>query len=184
MSAFTSDAFAGLASTLRLLRESGRRSGRPESLIGLDCLAALIDHLRLSGVGSDDLRPLIELEELLRQRTNPPERRKGALPSDEILARACAVLDLLVKSGKTEEQAAQRVVRMLLAIGVQAPAKGGDSRGWRRLVIWRIKLLEGLASQNALQEYQSFTKELESIPPGERVKRVLEERLLDRRQKL
>ncbi len=171
-----------LASTLRLLRESGRRSGRREPLIGLDCLAAVIEYLRASGLGGDDLKPLIGLEEALHTRTKPPERRKGALPSDEMLARACAVLDLFIKLGKSEEQAAQSTVRMLLANRIQPPPQGGDARGWRRLLIWRNKLLQGCATPQALEEYKFFAEELENIPPGERVQRVLEEKLWDRRR--
>ena len=41
----------------------------------------------------------------------------------------------------------------------------------------------GLVSSEAQLEYQDFTREIEAIPANERVKRVLDEHLWDRRRK-
>ena len=57
--------------------------------------------------------------------------------------------------------------------GVQ-PAKGGDARGCKRLLEWRADLLYGLASEEGKAEYEEFTADLETIPAGERVQRVLD----------
>ena len=92
-----------------------------------------------------------------------------------------AVIDLLVKAGYDEEKAAQLITRKLMAAGV-APPTGGDARGWKRLLFWRADLSFGIASPEAKEESRSFTCELEAIPPGERVRRVLDEQLWDRRR--
>jgi diguanylate cyclase with GGDEF domain len=52
------------------------------------------------------------------------ERRKGEPPSDALLARVCAVIDLLVASGLSEEGAAQVMTRRMIAGGVSAPKTG------------------------------------------------------------
>jgi hypothetical protein len=74
-------------------------------------------------------------------------------------------------------------MRKLIATGVPAPRQGGDARGWKRLLSSRAYLSQGLCSAEAREEYQDFTRELETIPANERVKRVLDEQLWDRRRK-
>jgi|GEM_PF-1298547 len=113
----------------------------------------------------------------------PREQRRGAPPSSTLLARASVMIDLLVRSGQEESEAAQAVMRQLLAVGVPAPAKGGDARGWRRLLEFRNTLLQGGGSEEAKYEYRTFAHELEGIPAAERVSRVLKERLWDRRRR-
>jgi hypothetical protein len=99
------------------------------------------------------------------------------------LARVAAVIDLLIKSGSDEEDAAQLIMRRLVASGVPPPRQGGDARGWKRLLEWRTDLGHGLAPEEAIEEYRRFTKELEAIPAQERLSRVLSDRLWDRRRK-
>lgn len=99
-----------------------------------------------------------------------------------MLARASVIIDLLVKAGQDESEAAQNVMRRLIAVGVPAPARGGDSRGWQRLLEFRNILLNGGGPEDAKYEYKTFTRELEAIPPAERVSRVLNKRLWDRRR--
>jgi hypothetical protein len=93
------------------------------------------------------------------------------------------VIDLLIKAGNDESEAAQIVMRRLVAAGVPPPQQGGDARGWRRLLEWRNEISQGFGSQEAQLEYQDFTREIEAIPANERVKRVLDEQLWDRRGK-
>jgi uncharacterized protein YutE (UPF0331/DUF86 family) len=99
-----------------------------------------------------------------------------------VLARGAVVIDLLVKGGKDESEAAQIVMRRMVAAGVPPPTHGGDARGWRRLLEYRNALVQGYGPEDAKYEYRSFAYEIESIPPTERVKRVLDERLWDRRR--
>jgi hypothetical protein len=63
------------------------------------------------------------------------------------------------------------------------PEKGGDARGWRRLLEWRNEISQGFGSQEAQLEYRDFTREIDAIPANERVKRVLDDQLWDRRRK-
>lgn len=74
-------------------------------------------------------------------------------------------------------------MRRLVAAGVPPPEKGGDARGWRRLLEWRSGLIYGVVSKEAHGEYRDFTREIEVIPANERVKRVLDAQLWDRRRK-
>jgi hypothetical protein len=110
-------------------------------------------------------------------------RRNRRPPSDIFLARASAVIDLLIKAGNDENEAAQMVMRRLVAAGVLPPLQGGDARGWRRLLEWRSEISQGFGSQEAQLEYRDFTREIDAIPANERVKRVPDEQLWDRRRK-
>ena len=111
------------------------------------------------------------------------DRRKRQPPSDRLLARGAAVIDLLIKAGSEEGEAAQIVMRRLFAAGVPAPQRGGDARGWKRLLEWRSALLQKIAPREAQLEYEAFTREIEAIPASERVNRVLDGELWDRRRK-
>jgi len=108
------------------------------------------------------------------------ERRKSAPPSDALLARISAIVDLLIRSGLSEEGAAQLMINRMLASGVDLPQKG--SARWRDLLAWRAELHRGAAWGDVLGEYQRFTALIEVIPPHERVERVLQEALWDRRR--
>jgi diguanylate cyclase (GGDEF)-like protein len=111
------------------------------------------------------------------------ERRKGEPPSDSLLARICAVIDLLVASGMSEEGAAQVMTRRMIAVGVSAPKKGHAPTGWKRLLAWKAELQDGLSAQGALDEYRDFAAQIDRIPPQERVERVLEDELWNRRRR-
>jgi hypothetical protein len=157
--------------------------------LGAKCLQALVAQLAEEGVPPEDLQPLSDLEARVRRfmtQTQGPgvaNRRKQRPPSDLLLARGAAVIDLLVKAGADEGEAAQSVMRRLMAAGVPPPTKGGDARGWKRLLEWRTALGHGLVSSEAQQEYRDFTREIDAIPAEERVKAVLDEQLWDRRRK-
>jgi hypothetical protein len=110
-------------------------------------------------------------------------RRKRRPPSDALLARGAAVIDLLIKAGSDEGEAAQIVMRRLMTAGVPPPQQGGDARGWKRMLEWRTALIQGIASNEAQLEYQDFTREIDAIPANERVRRVLDDQLWDRRRK-
>jgi Diguanylate cyclase, GGDEF domain len=110
------------------------------------------------------------------------ERRKGEPPSDALLARVCAVIDLLVTSGLSEEGAAQVMTRRMIAGRVSAPRKGHAPTGWKRFLAWKAELQDGLRPLDAMDEYRSFAAQIEKIPAQERVERVLEDELWNRRQ--
>ena len=161
-------------------------TGDDKLALGTKCLHAVIAQLSEEGLPQEDLQPLIELEAILQkmkaQAQGVANRRKRRPPSEILLARASAVIDLLIKAGHDESEAAQMVTRRLMAVGVPPPEKGGDARGWKRLLEWRTDLSHGLVSKEAQYEYRDFTQEIDSIPASERVKRVLDEQLWDRRR--
>jgi len=51
-------------------------------------------------------------------------------PSEAMLGRIATVIDLLVEAGYDEADAAQMIMRRLLALGVLPPRQGGDARSW------------------------------------------------------
>jgi len=179
-----------IGAALRALRETHTQADGDAIALGTKCLRAVIAQLGVEGISSQDLQPLVDLEAHLggvkkperSQPENSRERRRSSSPSPILLARAAAVIDLLIKGGHDESEAAQTVMRRLLAAGVPAPSQGGDARGWRRLLEWRNSLLHGAGPEAAKLEYRAFARELEAIPPAERVKRVLDEKLWDRRR--
>jgi hypothetical protein len=178
-----------IGAALRALRNAQAPGDEDETTLGLKCLHAVVGQLAEEGLAAEDLKPLADLDALLRGRggqaagAKQSERRKGRAPSEVFLARVAALVDLLVKAGAEEGEAAQIVMRWLLAAGVPAPAQGADARGWKRLLAWRQRLTHGVVSDEAKDEYREFTRQLDAIPPNERVRRVLDERLWDRRHK-
>ncbi|MEG6509988.1 hypothetical protein V6C03_13535 [Methyloligella sp. 2.7D] len=174
-----------LEAALQALRDT---KGPDESatVLGAKCLSVVIEHLLASGLSKEDLRPLEELRDVARDnKVTAPEknRRKGAPPSDALLGRVAAIIDLLVKAGYEEQEAAQAIMRRLVAAGVSPPVSGGDARGWKRLLVWRSHLLHGVASEEAVESHKEFTAQLEEIPASERVRAVLEHQIWDRRRK-
>jgi hypothetical protein len=178
-----------LAAALRALRQTHAHDAEREDAIslGAKCLHVIVAQLAEEGIPPEDLQPLVTLEASLcqfmaqTQGEGTINRRKGRAPNEVLLARAAAMINLLVKSGSDEGEAAQIVMRRLMAAGVPPPKRGGDARGWRRLLEWRTALRHGLVSNEAVQECQDFTRQIEAIPANERVKRMLDEHLWDRR---
>jgi hypothetical protein len=180
-----------ISAALKALRLTHDHDGKPDDKkdLAAKCLKVVLAQLFEDGVPQDELQPLIDLQADLVKKPQEAtahkgrERRRSTGPSETLLARISAVIDLLVKAGYEEGEAAQIVMRRLIASGVPAPVKGGDSRGWKRLLEWRADLLYGLASDEGKVEYEGFTQELEKIPPAERVQRVLDGKMWDRRHK-
>ncbi|ODS03398.1 hypothetical protein AUC71_09815 [Methyloceanibacter marginalis] len=191
-----------IGAALRALRRTHADEPGDMAALGLKCLQAVVAELAADGVAPEDLQPLTDLQGRLARRESDSaasapgpsaepsaaptgtkrDRRHGTPPSPTLLARAAVIIDLLVRAGQDEAEAAQTVMRRLMAAGVPAPARGGDSRGWRRLLEYRHTLLHGGGTDDAKFEYRAFAREIEAIPPAERVSRVLDERLWDRRR--
>ncbi|HUU25446.1 MAG TPA: hypothetical protein VMW68_07790 [Methyloceanibacter sp.] len=188
-----------IGAALRALRRAYSAEAGDKTSLSIKCLQAVIAELEADGVSAEDLQPLADLEGLAAggvgaaaspsSSTSPSatetkrDRRHSSAPSETLLARAAVLIDLLVRSGQDESEAAQSVMRRLMAAGVPAPARGGDSRGWRRLLEFRHTLLHGGGPEDAKFEYRTFAREIDAIPAAERVSRVLDERLWDRRRK-
>jgi hypothetical protein len=180
-----------IGAALRALRRAhgSDDEGADPVALGAKCLHAVVAQLAEEGVSQEDLQPLNDLEARVRQfmaqtqGVGVANRRKQRPPSDLLLARGAAVIDLLIKVGTDEGEAAQTVMRRLVAAGVPPPKQGGDARGWKRLLEWRTALVHGHVSSEAQQEYRDFTREIDAIPADQRVRRVLDEQLWDRRRK-
>ena len=180
-----------IGAALKALRRAhgSDEPGNDPVALGAECLQAVVAQLTEEGVPPEDLQPLSDLEARVRQfmaqtqGSSVANRRKQRPPSDLLLARGAAVIDLLIKAGADEGEAAQSVMRRLMAAGVPPPTKGGDARGWKRLLEWRTSLVHGLVSSEAQQEYLDFTREIDAIPAEERLKTVLDDQLWDRRRK-
>lgn len=108
------------------------------------------------------------------------ERRAGAPPSDALLARLSAVVDLLIDSGLSEEGAARLMIDRIVSAGVFVPKT--ESARWKDLLAWRTELHKGAAWEDVIQEYEEFAALIRAIPPHERVDRVLNDDVWDQRR--
>jgi hypothetical protein len=111
------------------------------------------------------------------------EGRRGEVEaSEDLLARACAIIDVLVQSGQSPEDAAQVITRQLLSVGIHMPEHGGDARAWKRLEYWRNNLIHYKRAGPAWDAYCAFKERLANIPPHERLRIAVGERLWDQRR--
>lgn len=109
-------------------------------------------------------------------------RRGEVKASEDLMARASAIIDILVQSGQSPEHSAQTITRQLLAVGIKLPESGGDVRAWKRLLNWRNQLIHYTRSGPAWDVYCAFKEQLSDIPPDTRLRVAVGERLWDQRQ--
>ncbi len=109
-------------------------------------------------------------------------RRGEVKASEDLMARASAIIDILVQSGQSPDHSAQTITRQLLAVGIKLPESGGDVRAWKRLLNWRNTLIHYTRAGHAWDVYCSFKEELAHIPPDRRLRVAVGERLWDQRQ--
>jgi hypothetical protein len=74
-----------------------------------------------------------------------------------IYAVAAAYIELL-SAVSDESAAAQTLARRLIALGYELPKQGGDTRGWKRLLVWRDNLARGLMSADMRETYDRALK--------------------------
>ncbi len=98
------------------------------------------------------------------------------------MARASAIIDVLVQSGQSPETSAQTIARQLLSVGIELPESGGDVRAWKRILYWRNNLIHYKRAGYAWDVYCAFKEELADIPPDKRLRVAVGERLWDQRQ--
>jgi len=99
-----------------------------------------------------------------------------------LLARICAVVDLLIASGQSEELATHIMAQKMLTAGVAAPRNGEGGNWWQAIHAWRAAVRNEVATADALREYQNVVSAIESVPPKERVKCALENDVWNRRR--
>ena len=112
---------------------------------------------------------------------HPGERREALPPSDALLARVCAVIDLLIASGLSEEVATQTMAQRMIAAGVPVPENEDAGNWWKSLLAWKLAFRNGAATDDTLREYQNVLAAIESLSPHKRVELVLGNELWDRR---
>ena len=98
-----------IAAALKAVRRTHAQHGEGEDKLSLGAksLHVLIAQLTEEGVLQEDLQPLVEIEAILRDlkargrsAASDANRRRGRPPSDRMLARVSAVVDLLIKAGR------------------------------------------------------------------------------------
>lgn len=94
------------------------------------------------------------------------ERRKsgGTGPSDAMMARVSACLDVLIEQGHTPEKAAQNMTRQIVREGAALPDDGNDIRAWKRLLYWRERLISLKKPPRAVPQFQEFKARLLAMP--------------------
>src|SRR3954464_402852 len=121
-----------IGAALKALRQTRGHGAQSEDklTLGLKCLHAVTAQLADEGLPKEDLKPLLDLEAKLRQMSAPAHsetvsnRRKRRPPSEVLLARVSALIDLLIKAGSGEAEAAQIMMRKLVAAGIPPPKQG------------------------------------------------------------
>lgn len=109
-------------------------------------------------------------------------RRGEVKASEDLMARASAIIDVLIQSGQSPEHSAQTITRQLLGVGVQLPECGGDARAWKRLLNWRNTLIHYTRSGPGWDAYCSFKEQLAGIPTEQRLRLVVDEHLWEKRK--
>jgi hypothetical protein len=110
------------------------------------------------------------------------ERRRAERPSDVLLARVCAVIDLLVESGMSEDGAAQTMARRMLEAGVSTP-KGQQRSGWKRLLEWRAAhIRDNRAADEVMEAYRTVIGPMDALVAEDRLVRLLDRQIWDRRR--
>ena len=93
-----------------------------------------------------------------------------------IYAVAAAYIDALA-AVSDESAAAQTLARKLIALGYELPKQGGDTRGWKRLLLWRDNLARGLIPADLREVYERAVKFARKHPNAVDVKAALDDAL-------
>jgi hypothetical protein len=90
-----------------------------------------------------------------------------------IYAVAAAYIDVLT-AVSDESAAAQTLARKLIALGYQLPKQGSDTRGWKRLLLWRDNLARGLMPTDMRETYERALKFARKHPTALDLKAALD----------
>ena len=94
-----------------------------------------------------------------------------------IYAVVAAYIDVL-SAVSDESAAAQTLARRLIALGYDLPKQGGDTRGWKRLLLWRDNLARGLMPADMRETYERALKFARKHPTPIDVKGALDHALM------
>ncbi len=111
------------------------------------------------------------------------DRRKQQPASDALIARVCAVIDLLIASGLDEEMAREAMAQRLSLAEIPPPRGQKVRSSWRNCLREQREILRtGEAPKDSIEEYESVVAAIDAIAPHERVRWVLENEIWDRRR--
>lgn len=151
--------------------------------VALAYLYELAETLALEHDSEAIVWPLLDIIPYLADSTESPffKERRGltSVPSDAVLGRAAFAIDVWQTMGHTAEQAAQAVARQMINARAGLPAEGGDVRGWKRLLIWRERLVALKRPPEGWKSYQAATHEAEAMDRTEVVRRAQDATLWD-----
>jgi hypothetical protein len=135
------------------------------------CLARIKQTLEDSGNGAD----AETIGELLGVLHSPDAAKALADERDQrpIYAVSAAYIDVLAITSD-ESAAAQTLARKLVALGYELPKQGGDTRGWKRLLLWRDHLARGLKPADLREVYERALKFARKNPTAVDVKAALD----------
>lgn len=188
MTAMTGATRADRYATLRRLAERYRTLQPHERRdAALDYMFEVAELLTLEADGDDIIAPLLDVIPFIADPAASPlfqdRRAVASAPSEAVLARAAATVDVLMSMGHTAEGAGQIVARQIVNARAGLPNEGGDVRGWRRLLIWRERLLALKKPAAGWQVYCEFGKTIEAMPRPEAVRRAQDGTLWDIRRR-
>jgi hypothetical protein len=110
---------------------------------------------------------------------NSPQAAKALADERDhrpIYAVGAAYIDVLALTSD-EAAAAQTLARKLVALGYELPKQGGDTRGWKRLLLWRDQLVRGHMPAELHDIYERALKFARKAPAALDVKAALDHAL-------
>jgi hypothetical protein len=145
---------------------------RDERLCHFQCCLARIKQILEEGGHAADAATAGELVAFFH---SPQAAKALADECDHrpIYAVAAAYIDVLA-AVSDESAAAQTLARKLIALGYELPKQGGDTRGWKRLLLWRDQLARGLMPPDLREVYERAAKFARKNPTAVDVKAALD----------
>jgi hypothetical protein len=138
------------------------------------CLARVQQMLEADGNAAD----AATLGQLIAFFHSPQAARALADECDHrpIYAVAAAYVDVLT-AVSDESAAAQTLARKLVALGYDLPKQGSDTRGWKRLLLWRDNLARGLMPADMRDVYERALRFARKHPTAVDLKAALDHAL-------
>ena len=156
-----------LANILALAADYCRQDRSTRRSLAIDYLLEIGELLSENSDDQKILAPLLDLVPFIAEADAklPFEERRNssATPSDALMVRVVAAVELLEDCGYSWETAAQHVTRQMVRAGAALPP-GGDPRAWKRLLFWRDRLLHLRNTSPAWPLYQAFKTEIGLMP--------------------
>jgi hypothetical protein len=162
-------------------------SGQAQTTLQREYLELVGQFLVAQGRGAALANPLLDLIDRLEPANASPvtgpsvdRRGRGGDASEEMLAHAAAVIDVLVSAGYSSDNACQIVTRQMIARRITIPT-GGDARAWRNIQSWRHRLLTSKRDGAVWRAYADFKDELPKLYGSRLAEAAARDAIWDRR---